>query len=275
MKELLKIPIGKYFNYHQTGEKNDIFLFGTRRSGTTLLMEVIYSQPGIKYCNQPFRGRWNPHKSRLLPKFPQHKLVTLDQKEKRLVRNYFQKIINNEIQVSPPWRFLSDDYNFKTDRYLLKICNAHALMEWFEKEFDAKIVYLLRHPVPVALSIQKRNWQNKAKAYLNDDVFLENYLNDDQTQYANSILDEGSQMERYVLEWALENLVPLNSDRKENWLVITYEELLLNPKPIINLLAERLNLPQKDKMLSKIFRPSNTAQKESRTKIKKLPPPLL
>ena len=51
-KEVLK-KILTNINLHQHGNKNDILILSSPRSGSTILMEMIYANSNIKYINEP------------------------------------------------------------------------------------------------------------------------------------------------------------------------------------------------------------------------------
>ena len=44
-------------NIHIQGDKKNIFLFATPRGGSTWVMEILASQPGMKYYDEPFSIR--------------------------------------------------------------------------------------------------------------------------------------------------------------------------------------------------------------------------
>ena len=59
-KSLVKEAIVKIANVHRKGLKKDILVFAGRRSGSTWLMDLLYSQPKMKFCAEPlYLGRWN------------------------------------------------------------------------------------------------------------------------------------------------------------------------------------------------------------------------
>jgi len=58
----------------------------------------------------------------------------------------------------------------------------------------------------------------------------------------------------YALLWAVRARF-----KERKWLTITYEELLLRPIQMINLISKYLCLPEKEKMLNTILKPSNTS----------------
>ena len=59
MNRVLKRAVKAVSNTHRPDGRPNVFLFSTPRSGSTWLMELIWSQPGFKYCNQPL-SLFNP-----------------------------------------------------------------------------------------------------------------------------------------------------------------------------------------------------------------------
>ena len=55
-------------NVHRQGEKPNIFLFSTARSGSTWVVEMLATQPGMKLIDEPLlpseagkdAARWSP-----------------------------------------------------------------------------------------------------------------------------------------------------------------------------------------------------------------------
>lgn len=269
VKSLLKELIVKVTNVHRKGAKKDIMVFASRRSGSTWIMELLYSQPGVKFCTEPlYLGRWNRYKIKL-PDREDSKFISLSQREEGILKSYFNAILNDSIQVSPPWNIMEEGYSFFTNRYVVKICNGISLIEWFEKNFEVYIVYFVRHPIPNALSIINLDWKDMAGAFLNDSFFVQKYLNKEQLQFAEDIKRKGSRLEKVVLEWCLENLIPLRliEKGKKTWLVITYEELVMSPKKVVGLMCDKFDLEDKDRMLKMVSQPSRTAVMQSAKEI--------
>lgn len=266
-KGLIKGLAGKFLNIHRKGGKKDIFIFATRRSGSTWLMDIIHSQSGIKYCDQPLDlGHWNFHKHNL-PEMQNSKFIYLDLNEERIVENYFSRILNGKIQVQQSWNIFRKDYSFFSNRSVVKICNGHSLIDWFEQALGIQVIYLIRHPIPTALSIMQRGWKDSVDAFLNNEFFCENYLDSQSLGFAKDIKARGTEIQILVLEWCLENLIPLRllkEGAKRDWIVITYEGLVVSADRIIDMLFDQLDLECKDDMLRKVFEPSRTTQNDSK-----------
>lgn len=53
-RQLLRQIIWETLNRHRPGDRPSIALIGSRRSGSTLLMQIIAQNRGVKFVNQPF-----------------------------------------------------------------------------------------------------------------------------------------------------------------------------------------------------------------------------
>src|SRR5690606_37954569 len=135
---------------------------------------------------------------------------------------------------SPPLRCLvigrMNWFRFRYDRVVMKILRLQDLMNWFEDQFNAKIVYLIRHPIAVALS---REFYPRLPLFLNNMSFCLNYLTPESVRFGKEILDQGSELERKVLDWVLQNLPPLEKLDRSNWCCIHYEQMVMDPEKVL------------------------------------------
>lgn len=241
-----------------------IFIFSTRRGGSTLLMNMIYSQPGVDYINQPLDlWQYHPHFDRL-PHPRLSKFITLEKIEEQLLRNFFNDLLSGQIRLRNQWNVCDPCFNFYVDRLTIKICNAHDLIEWFAENFEIDIIYLIRHPIPVSLSIIKREWRNAAFAYLENTRFREDHLDSAIQRFARDLLAHGTTLQKYVLEWCLENLYPMKVFRQQGWLTLAYEEVILRPGKVSELICSLFDLPDLEPMRNTILSPSRTTLPDSK-----------
>lgn len=267
----LKLIINRFFNRHEKGSDRDILLFYTRRSGSTLLMEMIYSQSGIKYEADPFDVK---HSHNLVDReelgmtddHSHPRLVGFKSREQeRRISGYFQDLLDGKRTVNPPWNIFDRKYDFRTHRSVIKITHAKSMINWFQKKFNVNVVFLLRHPIATALSISK--FENKrgqtmepvTESFLSNSLFQQKYLDQDLVNFINDIRNEENLFLNHILDWCLENWIPLNYLDQSDWLMITYEELVLNPQRMVSLLAEELDLSEEKKMYRQTKLPSNTS----------------
>lgn len=270
LKVIGKQSLGRLRVYKLTNKP--IFIFANRRGGSTLMMEMIYSQPRVDYVAQPL-DLWqlHPHFDQL-PHPLRSKFITLKGEEEERLAKYFTDLLAGRIRLRNQWRIFDRNFSFLVNRLVIKICNAHALIDWFNEHFDIHCLYLVRHPIATALSIINRGWGNDAGAYLRNEEFCREQLNPDQVVFGWYIFKHGTQLQRYVLEWCLENFVPLQLFQQRPWLTVTYEELVIRPKEISELICRRFDLPNSEQMWKVVLKPSRTTTQDSKRVIQRRGP---
>ena len=247
---------------HRRGHAKDIFLFSTRRGGSTLLMETIAANRGVRYIDQPFSlfTASRTHRNQL-PHPPLSQFITLDQESERRVHDFVERLLSGDLSVNAPWEFWSPEFDFRTSRSVLKIVDAKPLIDWFGRQFDVHTVFSTRHPIPTSLSIMRNGWGLTAPAYLaNEEYMLA--LSDRQTAFAHDVMRGRKELSKHVLNWGLENLIPVRLlPEREDWLYVSSERAATEPLQTVQLLAERLGLGDKDAMLARLTRPSRSTKR--------------
>jgi len=255
-------------NIHRENGKQDICIFSSRRSGSTLLMQMIYSQPGVNYVDQPMDPwRYNPY-NKINRDIYKYKKFFMDKIHLNRLKKFFNDVVfKGKLKGFSQWNYFDNNYKFISDRLVIKILNALPLIDWFEENFNIKIIYLVRHPIPTSLSIIQRNWGNEAKSFLQNPYFIKKYLNKQKLNFSIKILENGTNLEKFVLEWCLNHFYTLSVFTNRKWLTITYEELVLRPRQIVDLICDYLDLPDREKMLEIIHTPSKTTSRQSKKDI--------
>ena len=262
---ILQIP-----SIYRSSNKAHIFLFATRRSGSTLLRNMIYSQPGFNYIDQPLDVlHFNPY-IKCLPCTELNQYICLNESEHTKIRKYLDKLLSREFIIRSQWQLFNKNYHWTWDRYVLKILTANAEIEWFNCAYKnkIKIVYLTRHPIPAALSAVNLNWGLTVAAYLNNEKFIRKYLSKDCLDIALNIMRNGTELEKFVLNWCLENLVPLRNWKSNNWMTtVSYERIVSDPRYSVQRICQSLGLDDPDRMIEMVMKPSRTSTKISRKRI--------
>lgn len=270
IREYIKYLPAKLFNIHNECGDNDIFIFSSPRSGSTWLMEIINSQNNFKYVNEPLHT--NRHKGYLTNIRPTWSEIYSSTTRKDQFLSFFRKINNNKLFVGQQKfkHIYKGEFDYNTNRKVFKILRAKDLINVFENEFEITVVYLLRHPISVALSLVKEEMENRSNYYLNNDKYMHNFFTQDQIDFSYNILKNGSKFEERILQWCLENVPPLKFLDSKKWLIVSYEDLVVNEKETIEKLYDQLNLNDLDSMFKQIKKPSRTtADKKSEELINK------
>lgn len=246
-------------NFHIPSGERDIFLFATPRGGSTWLMEILASQPGIKSFDEPLSPRReNVARSGL---FPGYESLMPDTGDSGSIIGFLQDLQRGKhgYMNNAPFR---RNHRFFTDRCVFKIHEIEHLMHRIEDECGAQIVYLLRHPIATSIS---RNALPRLDLFLNSTYYDGVLANREVAARIRSISQTGSGLLRAVISWCYENVLALRKPGTK-WLTITYEELVLNPARAGELLLTSLRLPDRAAMMSNFERPAaNIAMSRSET----------
>ena len=265
VKSLAKEFLWTLPRYDRQRAGRPICLYATRRGGSTLLMQVIGANKGVRYYDEPFASFSAPYirtyGRALLPPRYASQFTSMHADEVEEVKGYVVGLLDGSVTWNNPWRFWNAEYDLRYTRMLLKILDAKALIDWMDQTFSVDTVYLTRHPVPVALSVLKRRWDNTSRAYLQDEEFCRLYLTDSLREFSWKIYESDDPFGKAILNWCLENappfaLLPL----RPRWLRVTYEELVSAPNTVIHRLAEALDLKDAQRMLRKVRRPSSSSK---------------
>ena len=251
VKDIVK-PIS---NVHRPDGRPNVFLFSTPRSGSTWLMELIWTQPGFKYVNEPL-NLINARVRRHLGIGDWEELYNVDATPK--LERYFRAFCDGRLGFANP-NPLRRNYRPVTHRIVFKeIHGGVDRINWFRDTFSARIVYLLRHPIAVSVS---RERVHTRRAFLDSDY--RRHLSREQLVFTEQTLQTGTELEVGVLSWCLQNMVPLR-DATDDWAIVAYEQLILDPDPVIQYLCRKLELPDPERMWDRLMVPSIVKEKSSK-----------
>lgn len=242
---------------HRQGPRQDIAIFSARRSGSTWLMEVIATQPRMRYVNEAFLFGYLPGYMNGVLRPDALKVVEVPAGAEEQFRRYLTDPRASRIRTA--YNPLSPTYHPFTDRRVLKIVHATAIANWIDDQgLGFHIVYLLRHPVATVMSMAAVSSAFRSHANLASAAFSSKVLTPTQRTLARALAEEGDAIDRYTLEWCLDNAVPFRcvGEARRRWTLMTYEEMCLAPRQSIDMLARNLDLPRPDLMLGHMEIPS-------------------
>jgi len=253
-RQFVKRSITGLANWHRPGDENDILILSSPRSGSTWLMELLYTQPGIKYIDEPLAKHILDAEG-IFPFSARWRYIDLEAPEKAALIDYLKN--DRLVRRFGPRNVWAEEYDYRTDRRVLKLIRACALLPWFAEEGSFDVIYLLRHPIAQALSAIRRVHEHHLGAYISA-LASDAYGREAQEVIASVDVDS-SGLKEFVTAWCLENIVPLQyvTGRSEaNVFVLTYEELVMNPETVLDKLAAKLRLESLDRMMEQVNTPS-------------------
>jgi hypothetical protein len=229
--------------------RSTVLVAGSGRGGTTWLAEMINFDNRYRFMFEPFYPARVPVSSafrefqylRANEDSPGH-LAAAD------------AILAGRVQNA--W---VDTYNrkFRAKERLIKEIRANLFLAWIRRHFrHIPIVLLLRHPFAVAYSRLQENWSAPIEqAFFSQPLLVTDYL--EKLPFPAGM----SRFERHVFWWCIETLVPLTQLLPEEILVVTYEECIANPVPILRRIFEHIGRPYDTGVLSVLKRPSAEARR--------------
>ena len=268
------------FCRHKQGDKPNILLFCSRRGGSTWVLNTLAAHPGMRYVGRPFmtllQSRWKNQVPSLREAAGYSGDKTLRQiihfegeGEKRF-KYVAQKIINAEWHIYPTLNFRAPYFHRKTNRVVFQMTSGLPMIKWFEDNFDTKIIYLIRHPIPNALSIMSSGWEPENFEFLNNKFFL-SQLSTQQIEMAKKIEASSDLLSRHVLDWCLKHYIPHNhirSGQADNWTCISYEDLVTKPLVLVDHLAKSMELEHTNEMVNQVELPSRTVSSSTHSQVK-------
>lgn len=210
-------------------------------------MELIWSQPSFKYVNEPLnlKSGWM-QKASGIRGFSE--LYTREAKEK--VVDYFYGFSSGRRHFLDP-NPLRKHYRPFTRRIVFKVIHGGELfINDISRACNGRVIYLMRHPIAVALSRKQLPRMDE----LCSDLVL-GHFTPEERNFALSVKAKGDPMELRILAWCLQNKLALQQ-RTTEWMVVTYEQLVMDPPTVVEKLAVHAQLPAKERIYKQLNTPS-------------------
>ncbi len=237
-------------NLHRPDGSPHVLIYSTPRGGSTWLYELIGSQPGFKGINEPLNLRI-PEIREALGVSDWRALYGPD--ARRLLEPYLVGLARGELahMNANAWE---QNWRPFTSRAVLKLLHGgEHLAGELADAIGGRVVVLLRHPIAVGLS---RTELPRLDAFFQPE-YLDAWLAPQDQAAARAIRARGDALELAVLHWCLET-GPLLRLRRAEWVVASYEQLVVDGSPVIARVADRLALPDPARMLGLLHRASTS-----------------
>jgi len=128
------------------------------------------------------------------------------------------------------------------DRRIVKLVRANMMLSWLREKWDARIVFLIRHPAAIVLSQMKSPsiWKphGRIACYRADSQLLDE-LNESTRQLVFEELDD---LEAVTLSWCIENTIAFEQAEEQGICVVYYEHLVEKGLPEWNRIMTALGL---------------------------------
>lgn len=246
-----------------------ILLTGSPRSGTTWVMELIETVPGI-------RRIWEPLLFRDSHSEPAHKAnfglgirpyLAVGENHPEL-ETFLGRLLSGKECPYPMMmgpltcsrlKFLK---RFASKKTIIKFCRAQRLLPWLLHKFDVQTILLIRHPCAVVASQLNHPGFQQEQTGKEHPVISEQVMTEypDLAQYA---LNLSHLEEKLAATWCFDYLIPLRKWGEQEDFLLVYERLLVDPENQLHRIERHLGIEFPEDTFQRVKMPSATTMGRS------------
>lgn len=245
-----------------------IIIAGSGRSGTTWILDSIAEANGLGTIFEPLHHRHVPTAKQFANRY-----IRADSSEPKL-RSFMEKIFTGNLHnmwanyrvggpnILFPWskdscnrignspmslckffvvrymRLINHYRKYKrshNERIIVKFIRANLMLEWIAKNFNVKILFVVRHPAAVISSclnivmsnvVQGWDFEGLLQKYKNDVQLNDDFLH----RYDSFLQHRLSIVSSIAVIWCIENMLPIVKAQQAGHHVVFYEDLIVNPE---------------------------------------------
>lgn len=209
--------------YDRVGPKPTVFIAGSARSGTTWIGDLIESGGSFRTLFEPFHYNRSNHGKVFVP----HEYIS----QKGGTEAQFhalEAVFNGRVQGI--WEDQSNRCLFPSAR-LIKDIHSNLRLKWIKIHFpDVKFLYVIRHPISVALSRIKLGWEGpRILDLLEQKRLIEDFP---EIREASKLVGffPNEPILSHIFLWCVQQKVALTQLDATDVMVIAYENFLADPK---------------------------------------------
>ena len=212
--------------------RSAVFLAGAGRSGTTWLADVLNHDHVYRDMYEPFNQTFVPE----IRAFRRRQYLRPDNVEPRFVDGVRRIVCG---QVRNRWIDQNNENVVCTRRLIKEVC-ANLLLRWIYERFPGMpILFVMRHPCAVARS-RARLWRmDNTRNWLEQPDLIADHL----SPFMDLIQADLAPFERHLVDWCVENYVPLRMFGEGQICVLFYEDLCVDAAPVLERVSAFLGRP--------------------------------
>ena len=111
---------------------------------------------------------------------------------------------------------------------VVKLVRASMMLSWLQRTFNARMVYIVRHPVAVVMSKLRAPYAWNCRSMLGRYKEDRRWMQALDKDFSNLLTDNLSDTEAHTLQWSIEVQVALQQARAAGIPVVSYEQLVEN-----------------------------------------------
>jgi Sulfotransferase family len=253
----------KYFlktlHRHKKSER-DVFIFSLPRTGSTLLAEILNTDPRSKLASESFalnKDNIQVLKNYFDEIFLSDRYVDISDANLQQIFKYYSDLSEGKTWNSYYWSdFFTSHHKFNTARTIFKTQKItyyfDDLMYHFKDDYG---LYLLRHPVSHGLSRLRNKWTTYIKLYA-EALKIKDKLPNKAKLKIDQVMLMGSDLEKFIVSWCLENYVFIhhyqNGSLPPNITLVFYEDLVVNTENTIKDICKKIKMEYNGNMVNTV-----------------------
>lgn len=229
-----------------------VVVCGSPRSGTTWLAELINHDHRFRYCFEP--------------EDPHHRTSRFD----AFSPSQYLRTDEGDPAFTEPLRDLFDGkvYSRYSDQWqrgihlrpspdlLVKLVNGNLFAGWIAHNIErTTVVHIVRHPLAVLRSQAVLGFPDHTDYALDQPQLVADVLH----EFDDVIASATSPLERRVVEWCVNQVVPVRQLPLDRSITVRYEDLLVGPERALRGVFNAVDQPWTGEVLDRASQPSKTA----------------
>ena len=122
-------------------------------------------------------------------------------------------------------RFIRFRQKINLPSVIVKVIRANLMLGWLREKYDARIVFVTRHPGAVVESKLRIGGTTWDPAPVLDHYRTPGVLGEHENRYAALLAEDLGPAESHTLIWCIENQLPMEQAKEQGYLLVFYENL--------------------------------------------------
>lgn len=249
MTESCKVKWSWYPRSSTRTDKRPVFITGAPRCGSSWVGEVLGNCDGVRYVYEPFNCNWMPALCGQLAHFAYShtspsSLVDEVAKGAFLGRQSWKQLGRSA------YRGYLKSATRHASNVVIKDPTASLMSTWISEQFNAQILFIMRHPCGFASSLDALGWPVGVNRFLNQSALMHDHL-----EPFRGVLKRvrNDRWKTLGAIWAGIHLVySRQMESKPDWYLYKYEDICLDPVGQFTSIAQNLGLELQERSLEKI-----------------------
>ena len=243
---------------------SNIVIFGSGRSGTTWIAEVLNQIEGSTLLNEPLKNS-NSKRIQKLGLTGWGQYIPENDTEWKEAHRFFTQLFSGQV-YNPNHIHPKNSYRAipKTTWWIHKFIRANLLMPWILNNFVIRPpLFIIRNPYAVVNSQLKHvGWGKGRRKDFPNGITLPHFEHFPEyyEKYAEAFAKVRRMEQQLTLRWIMENEYILSHPyHNHKWLTLSYELLVMHPKRELGRIFSNLDIHPPDDLFEHIRKMSNSS----------------